>query len=184
MGRRKKKNSTATDIQLKIQQVQGLVVGDHANVVQNFPAPRLLPTADEIRDACTKVTRRLIDGIVENRKIIARETVSNRIDEFLASEERYSFIRGSSGVGKSTSLASEAERLINAGFTILLISGKAFSLQEAAQQVAGELWPTNELSWQKLIEILVQDDSNASRGFVFSVDGIDDADDLHQTSLQ
>lgn len=45
MGRRKKKNSTATDIQLKIQQVQGLVVGDHANVVQNFPAPRLLPTA-------------------------------------------------------------------------------------------------------------------------------------------
>jgi len=58
MGRRKKKDSTATAIQLKIQQVQGLVVGDYAKVVLNFHTPRVLPTADEIRDACTKITRR------------------------------------------------------------------------------------------------------------------------------
>lgn len=185
MGRRKKDNSGATGSHVEILQPQGVVIGDHAKVVQNFGGPRRLPAASEIRDACINVTKRLVGAIVEDRKLITRETLTNEIDEFLSSKERYCFIRGPSGVGKSISVATEAERLIEAGFIVLLISGKDFSLQEAAQQVAGELWPpVTKLSWQKLIEILVQDDSKDARGLVLSVDGIDEADDLHQISLQ
>lgn len=90
-----------------------------------------------------------------------------------------------SRVGKSTSVATEAGRLIETGFIVLLMSGKDFSLHEAAQEVARELWPpASELSWQKLIEIVVQDDSNAARGFVLAVDGIDEAEDIQEISLQ
>jgi hypothetical protein len=87
MGRRKKDNSLPTGSHVEIVKPQGVVIGDHAKVVQNFNAPRRLPAASELRDACIKVTKRLVAGIIEDRKIITRETLTNEIDEFLSSEE-------------------------------------------------------------------------------------------------
>lgn len=80
MGRRKKDNSVATGSHFEIHQCEG---------GPEFGAPRRLPAASEIRDACINVTKRLVGGIVEDRKIITRETLTNEIDEFLSSEERY-----------------------------------------------------------------------------------------------
>jgi HEAT repeat protein len=147
--------------------------------------PRALPTASEIREACRKATQRLTAVIVDGRKIIARENLREKVSEFLSSEERYLVVLGPSGVGKSMSAASEADRMMVGGVTVLLARGKYFSLEQSAQLIAQEIWPAvADLSWQKMVEVLTQDQSSDASEFVLVIDAIDEADDLHQLSSQ
>src|SRR6185503_19011915 len=129
--------------------------------------PKALPTASEIRQACTKVMRRVANSIVDGRKSIDRENFRDHIDEFLASEQRYFIVLGPSGVGKSISAATDAKRLNDAGKTVLLVKGKHFSLEQAAKLISQEIWPSvTALSWQKVVEILAENESTETPGFV------------------
>lgn len=146
---------------------------------------RPLPTASEIREACRKATTRLARVLIDNQKIIERENFKDGIDEFLSSALRYCFVLGPSGVGKSISIAMEAERLVRQGRIVLLIPGKYFSLEEAARLITQELSPPAvTLPWQKIVELLTQDDAAEPPAFVLFIDAIDEADEPNQLSLQ
>jgi signal recognition particle GTPase len=108
---------------------------DAVSLLQQRP----MPTASEIRDACRKATIRLARVLIDDQKIIERESFKDKIDEFLSSPLRYCFVLGPSGVGKSISTATEAEQLLKEGRSVLLIPGKYFSLEEAAQLITQRL---------------------------------------------
>lgn len=144
--------------------------------------PRALPTESEIRDACRKITTRLSATIVDGQKTIIRENLRDAFTEFLSSNERYLVVLGPSGVGKSICAATEVEQIQNAGATVLFVRGKYFSLNQAAELIAQEMWPPiTGLNWQKIIDVLT---ANHSMHFVLFIEGIDEADDLHELSLQ
>jgi HEAT repeat protein len=147
--------------------------------------PRALPAASEICQACSKVTDRLVKSIVDGRKSIDRENFRDHVDEFLGSEQRYFIVLGPSGVGKSISAATDAKRLSDAGKTVLLVKGKYFSLEQAANLISQEIWPSiTDLSWQKVIEVLAKNESTETPVFVLYIDAIDEADDLPQLSAE
>lgn len=147
--------------------------------------PRALPTASEIKEACRKATERLATIIVDGRKTIDRQNIIDAVNEFLSSEHRYLFMLGPSGTGKSIFAATEAKRLMDEGAIVLLMRGKYFSLNDAAQLIAAEIWPaTTSISWQKVVEVLHQNQLNESSKFVLVIDAIDEADDFHAVSSQ
>jgi len=147
--------------------------------------PPALPTESEIRDACRKITTRLSATIIDGQRTIVRENLRDTFNEFLASNERYLVVLGPSGAGKSICAATEVEQMQNASATVLFVRGKYFSLDQAAELIAHEMWPPiTGLNWQKIIDILNANSSIAATHFVLFIEGIDEADDLHELSLQ
>ena len=147
--------------------------------------PRALPTANEISEACNKVTTRFVMGTLDERNTIEREGFRAQVNEFLSSPQRYLLVLGPSGTGKSTSAATEVKRLNDAGKTILLVPGKHFSLEQTAQLISQEIWPyVPDLSWQKIVEVLIESESTESPRLVLYIDAIDEADDLNQQSTE
>lgn len=144
-----------------------------------------LPTKGEVQDACRKITTRTARVIIEDQKTIERDGFEEAINEFLTHPLRYCFVLGPSGVGKSVSMAMEAERLIEGGRATLLIPAKYFSLDEIARLITQELPPFKAApTWQQLVELLTQTEGNDLSTFVLLVDAIDEADDLDQITHQ
>jgi len=147
--------------------------------------PRALPTANEISEACGKVTKRFVMGSLDERNTIEREGFRAQVNEFFSSPQRYFFVLGPSGTGKSTSAATEVKRLNDAGKTILLVPGKHFSLEQTAQLISQEIWPyIPDLSWQKIVAVLIESESTENPRLVLYIDAIDEADDLDQQSTE
>lgn len=132
--------------------------------------------AGQIREACLRVTNRLANILRDERPVIVRETLRHRLNQFLASPLRYSFALGDSGVGKSTFMATEAQRLIEDGWTVLLVRGSNFTLTNLAEAVRQELELTPPaLTWQQIINAL-RDGGGDAAGFALLVDALDSGD--------
>lgn len=131
------------------------------------------PTAKKIHKACGAITERRAKVIIDGRNIIKRRDLDKEFDEFLSSESRYGFALGASGVGKSIAMAAEARRLLQGGWTVLLLRGQSFTAAGALEELAHELQvaPTT-LSWSAIAEFW-KAGTRVSSGFVLMIHPLD-----------
>jgi HEAT repeat protein len=129
-----------------------------------------------LSNVCRKVTTRLAHELIDNQRIISREDFRTRLDQFLASSTRYSFVLGSSGVDISTAMAIEAQRLLENGWTVLLVRGRDFTLEHAATRVSEELsHPSLGPTWHQIVEPWAEEVSAPPSRFALLIDAIDKA---------
>jgi HEAT repeat protein len=140
-------------------------------------------SSDELREACRKVTSNSINRIIESQRPVVRRQIRNGIELLVTSATRYLFLVGSSGVGKSTTLAIEAKHLMERGWAVLLLTvlpGELFTVDHAAELIGQQL-PSGSTSveWHQIVRQLVNDVSLDSLGFVIMLDALADADIDH-----
>ena len=146
---------------------------------------RPLPTRAELREACHSATQRIANGIVEDRSLISRRDLTEKLNAFLSSRARYFFVLGRSGVGKSISFATEALELSKKETIVYLSTGKSFSLVDAAKTIADELArPYPNLSWQNVLTALTANSVLDHSPFIIFIDAIDEADDVDQIAKE
>lgn len=92
----------------------------------------------QIQKACRKVSDRLASELLGDSIVISRRELEGEVDRFIESPERWLFITGDSGVGKSVFAASEMKRLSNLGWAVLLVRGATLSLEYMARLIAEE----------------------------------------------
>lgn len=129
--------------------------------------------AARIQTACRRATGRLANILLDGRRVIAREAIRDRLNRFLASPVRYCFVLGGSGVGKSTFMGGEAQRLLDEGWTVLLVRGDNLTLNNLADAVRQEFAVTSpSVTWQQIVNTLHEEPLNTS-GFALMVDALD-----------
>lgn len=139
----------------------------------------------ELQHACREVTDATVRIRLEKRTTIERDELSSRIDTFTRSDLRYAFVAGRSGVGKSIHLATEALRLRDAGFTVLLVPvqpGISFSLKDVADQVGQRLPLTPpHLEWSRIVRPWesVETTSDPAEQMIIMIDGVEAGDPIH-----
>lgn len=132
--------------------------------------------AGQIRVACRKATTRLANILRDERPVIVREILRHRLNQFLASSLRYSFAQGASGVGKSTFMGIEAQRLLDEGWTVLLVRGSNFTLDNLADAVRQEFEVAPPaIIWQQIVNAL-REGAGEPIGFALLVDALDNGD--------
>lgn len=89
----------------------------------------------QIQKACRKVSERLASELLGNSIVISRRELECELDRFIVSSDRWLFITGDSGVGKSIFAASEIKRLSDQGWAVLLMRGATFSLDDMARLI-------------------------------------------------
>jgi HEAT repeat protein len=130
-------------------------------------------TAKKVHQACRTITQRRAEITIDGRNVIARPDFQQEFNEFLSSESRYCFAKGESGVGKTIAMATEATRLLERGWTVLLVRGRSFSVESAIEELAHELHVApNTLSWSSIAELWMSG-SKASLGFALMIDPLD-----------
>ncbi|MGH9970420.1 MAG: hypothetical protein ACREBG_21870 [Pyrinomonadaceae bacterium] len=87
----------------------------------------------QIQKACRKVSERLASELLGDSIFVSRRKLEHELDHFLESPDRWLFITGDSGVGKSVFAASEMKRLSDQGWAVLLVRGATFSLEYMAR---------------------------------------------------
>lgn len=90
----------------------------------------------QIQKGCRQVSERLAAELVGSSLVIRRKELEQEVDRFIVSNERLLFITGDSGVGKSIFAASEAKRLSDRGWAVLLVRGSTFSLEYMTRLIA------------------------------------------------
>jgi len=66
-------------------------------------------------------------------------------------------VLGPSGVGKSISVATEAQRLMDDGVPVLLFEVSSSHWNKQLNRFLRKIWPAiTDLSWQKVIEVLTK----------------------------
>jgi HEAT repeat protein len=145
-------------------------------VNQPGPSERLSEGTDlagQIREACRSATNRLANILRDERPVIVREMLRHKLNQLLASSLRYGFLLGASGVGKSTFMGTEARRLFEEGWTVMLVRGSNFTLNNLAEAVRQEIVgapPT--ITWQQIVNAL-REGAEGEFGFVLLVDALD-----------
>jgi HEAT repeat protein len=130
-------------------------------------------TARRIHKACRAITRRRAKLMIDGRSVIDRADLDQEFDEFLSSDYRYGFAIGASGVGKTIAMAAEGTRLLDRGWTVLLLRGRSFTVASALEELANELQVApNTLSWSMIAEFWTSG-TKASSGFVLMIDPLD-----------
>jgi len=110
-------------------------------------------TARRIHKACRAITRRRAKLMIDGRSVIERPDLDQEFDEFVSSDYRYGFAIGASGVGKTIAMAAEGRRLLDRGWTVLLLRGRSFTVANALEELAHELQlEPNTLSWSTIAE--------------------------------
>lgn len=164
--RLKKAKHTFSDLSLIVEALQGdvfslasaqrtaeitgdannaVVIAGDGNVVFVLSGPAadtlrqtFLSDPIQIQKACRKVSDRLASELLGESLVISRRELEDEVDCFLESPERWLFITGDSGVGKSVFAASEMKRLSDLGWVVLLVRGATFSLEYMARLIAQE----------------------------------------------
>lgn len=132
--------------------------------------------AGQIRLACLRATNRLAGILRDGRPIITRKALRHKLNQFLDSSLRYSFALGGSGVGKSTFIGFEAQRLLKDGWAVLLVRGSNFTLNNLADAVRQEFEGTPPaMTWQQIINTLHAGAGNGP-GFALLIDALDNGD--------
>jgi len=130
-----------------------------------------------LRVACQRVTQAVQASALDQPVTVARSAFQLRLDAFLSARTRYCFVIGSSGVGKSIGLAFEASRLQQQGWTVLLISGKDFSLETAAAQIRQQCSAyIGNLGWRQAIRLLGEKTADGEGKFILMIDAVDVAE--------
>ncbi|HEY0365247.1 MAG TPA: HEAT repeat domain-containing protein, partial [Pyrinomonadaceae bacterium] len=130
-------------------------------------------TARRVHKASRAITRRRAKLMIDGRSIIERPDLDQEFDEFLSSDYRYGFAIGASGVGKTIAMAAEGRRLLDRGWTVLLLRGGSFTVASALADLAHELQVApNTLSWSAIAEFW-KSGTKASSGFVLMIDPLD-----------
>ncbi len=128
-----------------------VLIAGNGNVVFTLSGPAadtvrqtFLSNPVQIQKGCRKVSERLAAEFVRDSVVIRRKALEQEVDRFIASDQRVLFISGDSGVGKSVFAASEAKRLSDQGWAVLLVRGATFSLEYMARLIAedglGQPW--------------------------------------------
>jgi HEAT repeat protein len=89
----------------------------------------------QIQKACRKVSERLASELLGDSIVISRRELEEELDRFIESPDRWFFINGDSGVGKSVFAGSEVKRLSDQGWAVLLMRGATFSLEYMARLI-------------------------------------------------
>ncbi|MEK6336850.1 MAG: HEAT repeat domain-containing protein [Acidobacteriota bacterium] len=130
-------------------------------------------TARRVHKACRAITRRRAKLMIDGRSVIERPDLDQEFDEFLSSDYRYGFAIGASGVGKTIAMAAEGRRLLDRGWTVLLLRGRLFTVASALEELAHELQVApNTLSWATIAEFWTSG-TKAPSGFVLMIDPLD-----------
>jgi HEAT repeat protein len=151
-----------------------------SNYIYNDARP---PSAEEPADlnaqiqlACRRVSERLANILLDGRPVIAREAIRQRLNRFLTSHIRYCFVLGGSGVGKSTFMGVEAQRLLEEGWTVLLVRGDSFTLNNLVDAVRHDFAvATSLVSWQQIVNAIHEGPQDVS-GFALLIDAVNDGD--------
>lgn len=132
--------------------------------------------ATRIQSACQRVTGRLANILLDGRPVITREAIRQRLNRLLDSPTRYCFVLGGSGVGKSTFMGGEAQRLLDEGWAVLLVRGDNFTLNNLADAVRQEFATAPPATtWQQIVNALHEGPLSAS-GFALMIDALDNGD--------
>ena len=136
----------------------------------------------DIRKAFEKVSRKYAAQIVDKQKTIARPKFNGELNCFFTESVRYALAVGISGAGKSIAVASQTIKLIENGWTVLLLSvppGEAFNFADfAAGQIKAQLSPEpRKLEWSQTIKPWLDDTKpSESKGLVIILDGLEASD--------
>ena len=140
------------------------------------------PDFADLSKAFEKVSRKYAAQIVDKQKTVARPKFDGELDCFFTESVRYALAIGISGAGKSIAVASQAIKLIENGWTVLLLSvppGEAFNFADfAAGQIKAQLSPEpRKLEWSQTIKPWLDDTKpSESKGLVIILDGLEASD--------
>jgi HEAT repeat protein len=133
-------------------------------------------TTRRAHEACRRITQRRAEILIDGRDVMDRPDLDREFDEFLSSDNRYCFAIGASGVGKGIAMARQSTRLLERGWTSLLVRGRPFTANAIIDEIAHELHISpNDLSWSKIAD-LWRSETKGSHGFILMIASLDMTD--------
>lgn len=147
------------------------------NQLKELLRPRKI-SLESLKTACREITQIVAKELVPD-PLLVRYAIRNEIDAFLNSDVQWCGLVGSSGTGKSALIGSEALRLQEEDWIVLLQRGWFFSLEHAADSLMRRIpGAKGNTDWHSLLfEPWSNLRLNAKHSrFLLLVDGIDECD--------
>ena len=135
----------------------------------------------DIYNGCHNVTSQYARDLLARlapHPTVMRQSVNERLEGFLASSMRYTVILGPSSVGKSVTLAKQAQVFMQDGWATLLIPAKLFSLDYLAERIANDgLGYEQTPAWrQVLVTPWLTTMPEHLKGSLLVLDAVDESD--------
>ncbi len=152
----------------------GLSLEEITHALRGELSPETSPA--QVYHACKTQTESLANGIIGDKPVVDRPEVTCQLDKFVSSHSRCCLLIGPSGGGKSIIMAQYSQRLLEAGWSALLLRGRSFSLEYLAEILAqGGPGRSSTPNWRHVVVAPWRGTLPTElRGFILLIDGLDE----------